>query len=111
MTEEEMERYFQERHATQITTHRGEIDDDAYDDITQNGLLPSTKDPNLWIVKCRMGEEKNIAQKIMRKYLALFNSEDVSTSFFHIEIKIFFLVFIKSVFSHFKSSRSSLKKD
>lgn len=38
-----MERYFQERHATEATTNRGDIDDHVYDDITQNGLLPSTK--------------------------------------------------------------------
>uniref|UniRef100_A0A915ETD3 NGN domain-containing protein n=1 Tax=Ditylenchus dipsaci TaxID=166011 RepID=A0A915ETD3_9BILA len=70
MTEEEMERYFQERHAAQMTTHRGDVDDNVYDDITQNGLLPTTKDPNLWIVKCRMGEEKNLALQLMRKYFA-----------------------------------------
>jgi transcription elongation factor SPT5 len=76
MTEEEMEQYFRERHAAQATSHRGDIDDDIYDDITQNGLLPSTKDPNLWIVKCRMGEEKNLALQLMRKYFAYENSEE-----------------------------------
>jgi transcription elongation factor SPT5 len=70
MTEEEMERYFQERHAQQVATHQGELDEDAYDDITQNGLLPTTKDPNLWIVKCRMGEEKIAVLQLMRKYIA-----------------------------------------
>lgn len=82
MTEEEMARYFEERHANSQKAHRGEIDEDVYDDITQNGLLPSTKDPNLWIVKCRMGEEKNVANKIIRKYIALKNSDDVKNFLF-----------------------------
>lgn len=76
MTEEEMERYFQEKHAQQATTHQGELDEDAYDDITQNGLLPSTKDPNLWIVKVRLGEEKTTCLQLMRKYLAYQNTEE-----------------------------------
>ncbi|KAI1715640.1 early transcription elongation factor of RNA pol II, NGN section domain-containing protein [Ditylenchus destructor] len=78
MTEEEMEKYFQERHAQEVYTRRGgDLDDQPYDDdITQNGLLPSTKDPNLWIVKVRMGEEKQIALQLMRKYLAFQNTEE-----------------------------------
>jgi transcription elongation factor SPT5 len=76
MTEEEMERYFQERHAAQAVPHQGELDEDAYDDITQNGLLPSTKDPNLWIVKCRMGEEKLTCLQLMRKHIAFQNTEE-----------------------------------
>ncbi|KAF7639746.1 Transcription elongation factor SPT5 [Meloidogyne graminicola] len=76
MTEEEMERYFQERHAAQVATHQGELDEDAYDDITQNGLLPSTKDPNLWIVRCRLGEEKNSCLQLMRKYITFQTTEE-----------------------------------
>ncbi|KAL3080017.1 hypothetical protein niasHT_034575 [Heterodera trifolii] len=76
MTEEEMERYFQERHAAQVATHQGDMDEDAYDDITQNGLLPSTKDPNLWIVKCRLGEEKTTCLRLMRKYLTFVNTDE-----------------------------------
>uniref|UniRef100_A0A914I9G4 Transcription elongation factor SPT5 n=1 Tax=Globodera rostochiensis TaxID=31243 RepID=A0A914I9G4_GLORO len=76
MTEEEMERYFQERHAAQVATHQGDLDEDAYDDITQNGLLPSTKDPNLWIVKCRLGEEKTTCLRLMRKYLTFMSTDE-----------------------------------
>lgn len=76
MTEEEMERYFHERHAAQVGTHRGDIDEDTYDDITQNGLLPTTKDPNLWLVKCRIGEEKQLVLQLMRKYIAYQSSTD-----------------------------------
>ena len=76
MTEEEMERYFQERHAQQAAAHQGDLDEDAYDDITQNGLLPSTKDPNLWIVKCRMGEERATCLQLMRKCIAYQNTDE-----------------------------------
>lgn len=53
------------------------------DDITQNGLLPSTKDPNLWIVKCRIGEEKLICMQIMRKAIAFENSDDQEVTYFN----------------------------
>src|SRR5438105_3390211 len=77
MTEEEMERYFQERHAQQVSATRMRADDDeTFDDITQNQNLPSTKDPNLWIVKVRMGEEKNICLQLMRKYIAFSRTEE-----------------------------------
>lgn len=72
-----MERYFQERHAAQVSTHKM-MDDQVYDDITQNGLLPSTRDPNLWIVKVRMGEEKAVALQLMRKHFAYQTHEEVS---------------------------------
>ncbi|PAV82930.1 hypothetical protein WR25_00956 isoform B [Diploscapter pachys] len=48
-----------------------DLDDDfVMDDISQTSLLPQTKDPNLWIVKCRMGEEKLVALQLMRKFIA-----------------------------------------
>lgn len=33
------------------------------------------RDPNLWMVKCRQGEEKNTALLLMRKYISYLNSE------------------------------------
>lgn len=39
------------------------------DEITQQTLLPGVKDPNLWMVKCRIGEEKNTVLLLMRKFL------------------------------------------
>uniref|UniRef100_A0A8D0CRI9 Transcription elongation factor SPT5 n=1 Tax=Sander lucioperca TaxID=283035 RepID=A0A8D0CRI9_SANLU len=40
------------------------------DDITQQQLLPGVKDPNLWTVKCRIGEERATAIALMRKFIA-----------------------------------------
>jgi transcription elongation factor SPT5 len=75
-----MERYLKERYG-----RKGQgADDDDYvdtqipDEITQQSLLPDVKSPNLWPVKCRMGEEKQTALLLMRKYLALENDEKVN---------------------------------
>lgn len=103
MTEEEMERYFHERHAAQVGTHRGDIDEDTYDDITQNGLLPTTKDPNLWLVKCRIGEEKQLVLQLMRKYIAYQSSTDVNKYSINISINV-------CIFSLSKSSLFLRKK-
>lgn len=77
-----MEKYLKERYGPKSRGARGEYDD--YDDgdqipdeITQQSLLPDVKSPNLWPVKCRMGEEKQTALLLMRKYLALENNEKV----------------------------------
>ena len=40
------------------------------DEITQQTLLPEVKDPNLWMVKCRIGEEKITVLHLMRKMVA-----------------------------------------
>ncbi|CAI5447588.1 unnamed protein product [Caenorhabditis angaria] len=76
MTEEEVGEYFENKYKSQ--RNEGIIDDDdsAIDDISRNGILPSTKDPNLWIVKCRMGEEKLVAFQLMRKCLAYENTNE-----------------------------------
>jgi transcription elongation factor SPT5 len=77
---DEIERYYKERYGPK---GRGLRDDDEDDDgqipdeITQQSLLPDVKSPNLWPVKCRIGEEKQTALLLMRKYLALENNEKV----------------------------------
>jgi len=79
-----MENYLKERYGPKS---RGLGDDyDGYDagnqipdEITQQSLLPDVKSPNLWPVKCRIGEEKQTALLLMRKYLALENNEKVKT--------------------------------
>ncbi|VDL69227.1 unnamed protein product [Nippostrongylus brasiliensis] len=71
----EIGRYFENKYKTQPIRDLVE-DDSALDDISQHGLLPSTKDPNLWIVKCRMGEEKLVALQLMRKFLAFENTNE-----------------------------------
>jgi hypothetical protein len=87
-----MEKILQERYGRK---GRGE-DDDFPDDqippeIAQQSLLPDVKSPNLWPVKCRMGEEKQTALLLMRKYLALENNEKVKKKRFDQSKKIFFL--------------------
>uniref|UniRef100_A0AAR2IQB3 Transcription elongation factor SPT5 n=1 Tax=Pygocentrus nattereri TaxID=42514 RepID=A0AAR2IQB3_PYGNA len=44
--------------------------EDLSDDITQQQLLPGVKDPNLWTVKCKIGEERATAISLMRKFIA-----------------------------------------
>ena len=75
----EMEKYLKERYGPRIRGTRNEYDDNDQvpDEIAQQSLLPDVKSPNLWPVKCRMGEEKQTALLLMRKYLALENSEKV----------------------------------
>ncbi|KAF8375888.1 spt-5 [Pristionchus pacificus] len=74
MPEEDIEKYFEEKYKNSSSGGANFDDDDALDDISQHGLLPSTKDPNLWIVKCmRMGEEKLVAMQLMRKMIAYEN--------------------------------------
>jgi len=51
------------------TSHFGEGDEEMVNEIRQQSLLPNIKDPKLWIIKCRVGEEKSIALLLMRKFL------------------------------------------
>ncbi|CAD6194882.1 unnamed protein product [Caenorhabditis auriculariae] len=77
MSAEEIGRYFENKYK-KSQNDRAVVDDDdsAVDEITRSGILPSTKEPNLWIVKCRMGEEKMVALLLMRKYLAHENTQE-----------------------------------
>ncbi|CAD5213485.1 unnamed protein product [Bursaphelenchus okinawaensis] len=74
MSEEEMAKYFEEKHAMERATNYTR-DHDTYDEISQNSLLPTTRDPNLWIVKVtRIGEEKMVVLQMLRKCIAMENS-------------------------------------
>lgn len=76
MNEDQIEDYFKKKYANQAN-YAGTADDDAdIDDIGRHSLLPSMKDPNLWIVKCRMGEEKLVALQLMRKFIAFSHTEN-----------------------------------
>jgi hypothetical protein len=77
MSEEEMAKYFEARHAAQESSENRTSHDDAYDDISQNSLLPTTRDPSLWIIKVRMGEEKLVTLQLLRKCIARTNAGDV----------------------------------
>ena len=77
-----MEKYLHERYGRR---NRADLaDDDDFDqlpeEIAQQSLLPDVNSPNLWPVKCRMGEEKQTALLLMRKYLALEKNEKVRLS-------------------------------
>eukprot|EP00013_Stygamoeba_regulata_P001552 CAMPEP_0177634116 /NCGR_PEP_ID=MMETSP0447-20121125/3199_1 /TAXON_ID=0 /ORGANISM="Stygamoeba regulata, Strain BSH-02190019" /LENGTH=1069 /DNA_ID=CAMNT_0019135821 /DNA_START=2162 /DNA_END=5372 /DNA_ORIENTATION=+ len=54
--------------------HYGEADDDVYDDrardqINQQQYLPTVHDPKLWLVKCKVGKERDCAWRLLQKYL------------------------------------------
>ncbi|XP_033102671.1 transcription elongation factor SPT5-like isoform X2 [Anneissia japonica] len=67
--EENLEEYYKNRYQTNFSGQYVD-EDDIPDHIKQQGLLPGVKDPNLWMVKCRIGEEKATAIQMMRKYMA-----------------------------------------
>ncbi|VDO23753.1 unnamed protein product, partial [Brugia timori] len=77
MNEDQIEDYFKKKYANQSSYASVMDDETALDDISRHSLLPSTnKDPNLWIVKCRLGEEKLVALQLMRKFIAYENTDN-----------------------------------
>ena len=76
MTEEEMGRYFEERHAQEsyAAANARAQDVEVYDDISQNSLLPTTRDPTLWMIKVRQSEERATTLYLIRKCIANANS-------------------------------------
>ncbi|KAE9538527.1 hypothetical protein AGLY_005626 [Aphis glycines] len=70
--EDEIEEYLRKKYADSSATIKqfGDAGDDMSDEIIQQTLLPGVKDPNLWMVKCRVGDEKNTALLLMRKFFA-----------------------------------------
>lgn len=76
--EDEIEDYYRKKYAEQPDSVRGygEGDGDVPDDITQQALMPGVKDPNLWMVKCKIGEEKQTALHLLRKFIAFAKSDD-----------------------------------
>lgn len=73
-----MAAYFESRHADEVAVEGRTANDDAYDDISQNSLLPTARDPHLWIIKVRMGEEKLVTLQLLRKCIAKSNSGEVN---------------------------------
>ncbi|CAL1263967.1 unnamed protein product [Larinioides sclopetarius] len=67
--EDEIEDYYLKKYANSSTAEEV-FDLELPDEIAQKSLLPCVKDPNLWLVKCRIGEEKATALKLMRKFIA-----------------------------------------
>lgn len=76
--EEEIEEYLRNKYADESAAlrHFGEGGEEMSDEITQQTLLPGIKDPNLWMIKCRIGEEKATVLLLMRKFIAYQDSEE-----------------------------------
>lgn len=76
--EDEIEEYLRKRYADEsvVRKHFGDGGEEMSDEITQQTLLPAIKDPNLWMIKCRIGEEKATVLLLMRKYLTYQNNEE-----------------------------------
>lgn len=74
--ESEIEEYLKRKYADDgaAIKHFGDGGEEMSDEITQQTLLPGVKDPNLWMVKCRIGEEKSTCLLLMRKFLAYQNT-------------------------------------
>jgi len=70
--EAEIEEYYRNRYNEDEGAKQrfGEGGEEMSDEITQQTLLPEVKDPNLWMVKCRIGEEKVTVLQLMRKMIA-----------------------------------------
>lgn len=75
--EDEIEEYLKKKYADETLAVRsfGDGGEEMSDEITQQTLLPGIKDPNLWMVKCRIGEEKATVLLLMRKFIAYQNSD------------------------------------
>ncbi|GER47850.1 transcription elongation factor SPT5 [Striga asiatica] len=61
---EEMERRIAEKYAARSLNV--EYDEEATD-VEQQALLPSVRDPKLWMVKCAIGREREVAVCLMQK--------------------------------------------
>ncbi|AQL01203.1 Putative transcription elongation factor SPT5 homolog 1 [Zea mays] len=62
---DEMERQVRERYARSTHIEYGE----EAAEVEQQALLPSVKDPKLWMVKCAIGHERETAICLMQKFI------------------------------------------
>ncbi|KAM0832722.1 hypothetical protein ACQ4PT_064717 [Festuca glaucescens] len=62
---DEIERQVRERYARSTHIEYGE----EAADVEQQALLPSVKDPKLWMVKCAIGHERETAICLMQKFI------------------------------------------
>ncbi|XP_024365722.1 putative transcription elongation factor SPT5 homolog 1 [Physcomitrium patens] len=63
---EGLERYIQQRYGRQ---EYEKYDEAETTEVEQQALLPSVKDPKLWMVKCNLGHEREAAICLMQKYI------------------------------------------
>ena len=43
---------------------------DDYEDVGQQGIQPSISDPKLWLIKCRIGKERECVANIYHKFFS-----------------------------------------
>eukprot|EP00245_Coleochaete_scutata_P016187 TRINITY_DN746_c0_g2_i1.p1 TRINITY_DN746_c0_g2~~TRINITY_DN746_c0_g2_i1.p1 ORF type:complete len:1066 (+),score=270.70 TRINITY_DN746_c0_g2_i1:65-3262(+) len=60
--DEEMEKYIKDRYGRQAR-------EDVEEGEDQQALLPSVKDPKLWLVKCQLGHEREAVVSLMQKFV------------------------------------------
>ncbi|XP_039248300.2 transcription elongation factor SPT5-like isoform X1 [Styela clava] len=69
---EELGEYYMRKYASGSSRKAGYGGEyEMPDEISQQQLLPDVKDPNLWTVKCKIGEEKATVLQLMRKFVAM----------------------------------------
>eukprot|EP00240_Pyramimonas_obovata_P005180 CAMPEP_0118942736 /NCGR_PEP_ID=MMETSP1169-20130426/36749_1 /TAXON_ID=36882 /ORGANISM="Pyramimonas obovata, Strain CCMP722" /LENGTH=394 /DNA_ID=CAMNT_0006887801 /DNA_START=105 /DNA_END=1286 /DNA_ORIENTATION=- len=68
--EEDIERFIQERYGQRYTEH----DDAEGTEVEQQAMLPTVKDPKLWMVKCRPGTEREVCVQLMQKFITMANA-------------------------------------
>ncbi|XP_075073823.1 putative transcription elongation factor SPT5 homolog 1 [Nicotiana tabacum] len=61
---EELTRSIKQRYARSAHV---EYDEEATDHVEQQALLPSVRDPKLWMVKCESGHERKVAGRLMQE--------------------------------------------
>ncbi|CAI7992216.1 Transcription elongation factor SPT5, partial [Geodia barretti] len=69
-SEESIEEYYKKKYASTPTIGIDEMENQPRE-IQQQRLLPGVKDPNLWMVKCRIGTEKETVITLMKKFIQM----------------------------------------
>ena len=78
LDEEAINAYYRNRYNEDAIAQErfGQSGEAMSDEITQQTLLPGVKDPNLWMVKCQIGLEKETLLKLMHKVLAFQHTDE-----------------------------------
>ena len=78
LDEEAINAYYRNRYNEDAIAQErfGQSGEAMSDEITQQTLLRGVKDPNLWMVKCQIGMEKETLLKLMHKFLAFQHTDE-----------------------------------
>lgn len=74
--ENEIEEYYRRKYAEEGGARYFNEASETSEEITQQTLLPGVKDPNLWMIRCRIGEEKATVMQLMRKFITYDNTDE-----------------------------------